>query len=96
MATNVNVTFKGGLGSVTARLFRNGEQIGIATTDKSANITLPDVQELDAISISGVSPNNGTDVSISAETDPSTPIHFKVGTIVKSLDVLKTNKNNLA
>jgi len=87
MSTIVTIVFKGGLGSVEAKLFRAGVEIDKDDTDKSGDLILKDAIPGDLISLKGVSPANGTDVTISVPTIPPTPDHRQAGAIIKSYDV---------
>ncbi len=88
MPTNISITFKGGLGSVTAKLFRSGILVDKGTADKTGTIILKDTVKDDCISINGVSPPGGTDITISVTTDPPTTIHCNAGPILRDFDVL--------
>jgi hypothetical protein len=88
MSTLINITFRGGTGSITARLFRDGKEMSSGTTHRSGDIILADAEKDDAISITGVSPDGGTNISINVRTDPATPQLYESGPVFSEYDVI--------
>ncbi len=88
MNVEVNITFKGGAGNVTITVFSNGNQVSQVVVLISGTVPLTNVSSGDIISIDGISPANGSDISISVSTDPPTPSHYESGPIMDSYIVL--------
>ena len=88
MDVNVSVTFKGGAGSLTITVESNGNEICNVIVQNSSTTTLKNVSQGDIISIDGISPANGTDISINVPTDPPTPAHYDCGPLMVSYLVL--------
>ena len=79
MQTNIEVTFKNGVCTLNAELFRAGVPIASGSTDKSGTITL-DTQTDDSILITGVCTGSAT-VEIAIPTVPPTPSTYPAGKI---------------
>ena len=84
----ISVTFKGGLGNVTAKAFSNGAMTANGAANSSGTIMLSNLNSGDVISVNGVSPDEGTDISIDVNTSPPTPSRFSAGPILAQYDVL--------
>jgi hypothetical protein len=72
---DVNVRFTGGLGQMTATLFRKGILINMQSISTTGRIHFNDVQSRDTISINGECSGNAR-VTINTDTDPATPEDF--------------------
>jgi hypothetical protein len=72
---NINCVFTGGIGQITATLFRNGAMINMQSVSSSSAINFSDVQSGDAISVNGVCTGR-CDITISVPTTPGTPKRF--------------------
>lgn len=72
---NINCTFTGGIGQVTATLFRKGAMINMQSISSSGVINFSDVQSGDAISVNGVC-TGICEIRISIPTTPGTPKRF--------------------
>ena len=83
----VTVTFKGGTGNVTAKLFSMGAEIDKGTLNQSGSVTLKNIHSGDAISLNGVATGSEADVNIDVLTFPVTPEIFPEGPIIASYDV---------
>jgi hypothetical protein len=88
-ATTVAVTFKEGLGNLTATLFKNltGAIIGHDSLSSSGNIIFNNANTGDAISINGVCTGKAV-INIDVATDPVTPVKFSAGNINFGFDIL--------
>lgn len=87
MQANVDVTFKNGLGTLVAKLFREGNKVDEGSVDITGRITFIDAKSGDAISINGACAGN-TEIDIDVDTNPPTPKHFPEGNINFGFDVL--------
>jgi hypothetical protein len=72
---NINCVFTGGIGQMTAALFRKGAMINMQSISSSGVINFSEVQSGDAISLNGVCTGRA-DVTISVPTTPGTPKRF--------------------
>ena len=80
MSANVNVTFKTGVGSLVATLYRDEVEIANGQLTESGTITFDDAESEDSISINGASAGT-THLEITMPTTPSTPIDYPAGDI---------------
>jgi hypothetical protein len=80
----VNVTFKGGPGTVNVDVLRAGSSIlpGPIAISSTGLVTLTNVLSGDIIYFQGSSPSGGTDISIDIPTGPPTPSHYPPGLIM--------------
>jgi hypothetical protein len=88
-ATTIAVTFTGGLGNLTATLFKNltGAIIGHDSLSASGSIIFNNANTGDAISINGVCTGKAV-INIDVATDPPTPVKFTAGNINFGFDIL--------
>lgn len=72
VAATVNITFKSGVGKLTAFLSRNGTLINMQSITRSADIFFSDVKKGDGLALVGASAGT-TDIAINVSTSPVTP-----------------------
>ena len=77
---DVQCTFTGGIGQITATLFRKGVMINMQSISSTGTIPFVEVQTGDAISINGVCSGKAL-IRISVTTTPETPQQFAAGII---------------
>lgn len=86
MTAIVNVTFKGGAGTVNVIVYNSAggivPQAEATSISETGLINLSDINTDYIIRINGDSPVNGTDVSIDVPTEPPTPDHYYEGLII--------------
>jgi hypothetical protein len=72
---NINCVFSGGIGQVTAALFRRGAMINMQSISSTGVINFSEVQSGDVITLNGVCTGR-LDATISVPTTPGTPKRF--------------------
>ena len=79
---SINVTFNGGGGTLSAKLYQKGTGALIeqGAINHSGNIILNNSNSGDVVGINGVC-SGSADIVINVGTNPSTPQHFNAGTI---------------
>ena len=78
---DLTFTFTGGIGQVTAVLFRKGVLINMQSISKSGNVNFSEVQSGDVISVNGVCAGKAV-VTINTPTTPVSPEQFAAGLII--------------